>query len=103
MAGEASPTYVLASLEQLLQPYAAPVPDADGWRCGAARVTHTVDGLHVERGSGTPIEVVRAGLAALLRLRDERSHRDQLCRDAEALDRLLDESPPTPPTVDPVA
>ena len=73
VAADASPTYVLASLEQLLQPYAAPFPDADGWRCGAARVTHTDDGLHIERGSGTPIEVVRAGLAALLRLRDERS------------------------------
>jgi HAD superfamily hydrolase (TIGR01450 family) len=103
VAADASPTYVLASLEQLLQPYAAPVPDADGWRCGAARVTHTDDGLYIERGSGTSIEVVRAGLAALLRLRDETSHRDQLCRDAEALDRLLDDLPATPPAADPVA
>ncbi len=103
VAGDASPTYVLASLDQLLQPYAAPVPDADGWRCGAARVTCTDEGLHIEQGSGTPIEVVRAGLAALLRLRDGRADRDQLCRDAEALDRLLDDSPTTPPATDPVA
>ena len=45
--GEASPTYVLASLADLLVPYAVPTPDADGWRCGAARVTHGSDGLRI--------------------------------------------------------
>src|SRR6478736_6225428 len=45
--GEASPPYVLASLADLLVPYAVPTPDADGWRCGAARVTDGSDGLRI--------------------------------------------------------
>jgi HAD superfamily hydrolase (TIGR01450 family) len=85
-----SPTYVVSSLAQLLQPYAAPVPEGGAWRCGAAQVTRTDGTLRVERGSAAPIEVVRAGLAALLTLRDDGVPREQLRREAGALDRLLD-------------
>ncbi len=94
VASESSPTYVLTSLAQLLQPYAVPVSDAGGWQCGGARVTCEGAALSVEQGSAGPIEAVRAGLAALLSLRDEGAPREQLRREARALDRLLDDSPP---------
>lgn len=99
--GHASPTYVLASLADLLEPYAVPAPDAGGWRCGAARVTWNADGLHVERGGAPAIEVVRAGLAALLERRDSGSgsggdsgsHMDRLRAGAATLERVLDGMP----------
>lgn len=96
MAAEASPTYVLASLADLLQPYAVPTPDGDGWRCGAAHVTHTSDGLRIEQDRASAIEVVRAGLAALRRLRDDGGTPGQLRSGAEMLERVLDDAGQTP-------
>ena len=93
VASASSPTYVVASLADLLRPYAAPVADAGGWSCGAARVVLDGDDLVVERGSADPIEVVRAGLAALLASRDEGAPSEHLRRAAATLDRLLDDSP----------
>jgi len=96
VASGSSPTYVVSSLAQLLQPYAAPVPEAGAWRCGTALVTRTDGALRIERGSAAPIEVVRAGLAALLTLRDEGVPPEQLRTEAGALDRVLDD--PAAPT-----
>ena len=96
VAGSASPTYVLASLADLLRPYAVPTPDADGWRCGAARVSPAADGLCIEQDGAAAIEVVRAGLAALLVLRDEGGTAEQLRRGAEMLERVLDDAGPAP-------
>lgn len=96
VAGSASPTYVLASLADLLLPYAVPTPDADGWRCGAARVSPAADGLCIEQDGAAAIEVVRAGLAALLVLRDEGGTAEQLRRGAEMLERVLDDAGPAP-------
>ncbi len=96
MAAGASPTYVLASLADLLQPYAVPTPDGDGWRCGAAHVTHTSDGLRIEQDRASAIEVVRAGLAALRRLRDDGGTPGQLRSGAEMLERVLDDAGQTP-------
>ena len=93
VASESSPTYVIASLAELLRPYAAPVADVGGWRCGAARVALDGEDLVIERGSADPIEVVRAGLAALLTSRDEGVPSAHLRRAAATLDRLLDDSP----------
>ena len=90
-----SPTYVLASLADLLRPYAAPTADAGGWSCGAARVVLDGNDHVVERGSADPIEVVRAGLAALLASRKEGPPPEHLRRAAATLDRLLDDSPPS--------
>ncbi|WP_020143939.1 HAD-IIA family hydrolase [Terracoccus sp. 273MFTsu3.1] len=93
VASESSPTYVVVSLADLLTPYAAPVADAGGWRCGAARVELDADHLVVEHGSADPVEVVRAGLAALLASRDEGAPSEHLRRAAATLDRLFDDSP----------
>ena len=90
-ASSSSPTFVISSLAQLLQPYAAPVPDAGGWRCGAARATCGSGALSIQQGSATPIEAVRAGLAALLTLRGKGVSGDLLRREAKTLDRLLDD------------
>ena len=95
VTSESSPTYVIASLAELLMPYAAPVAEAGGWRCGAARVAFDGEDLVIERGSEEPIEVVRAGLAALLASRDEGAPPEHLRRAAATLDRLLDDSPPS--------
>lgn len=88
VGGTASPTYVVTALTELLRPYAVAAPDAGGWRCGNAHVVATDDGLTVA-GGGTPVEAVRAGLAAL----EERGRYgrpvDLLREDAVALDRLL--------------
>ena len=95
VASASSPTYVLASLADLLRPYAAPTAAAGGWSCGAARVVLDGDHLVVERGSADPIAVVRAGLAALLASRKEGPPPEHLRRAAATLDRLLDDSPPS--------
>jgi len=92
VTSESSPTYVIASLAELLMPYAAPVAEAGGWRCGAARVALDGEDLVIERGSEEPIEVVRAGLAALLTSRDRGAPSAHLRRAAASLDRLLDNS-----------
>jgi hypothetical protein len=96
VAGSASPTYVLSSLADLLRPYAVPTPDADGWRCGGARVSPAADGLRIEQDGAAAIEVVRAGLAALRVLRDEGGTEEQLRKGAEILERVLDDAGPTP-------
>ncbi|CAN7417877.1 HAD-IIA family hydrolase [Terrabacter sp. LjRoot27] len=92
VVSESSPTYVIASLAELLMPYAAPVADAGGWRCGAARVTRNGDDLVIERRGAGGIQLVRAGLAALLDARGEGVPREQLRREAATLDRLVDDS-----------
>lgn len=86
----ASPTYVVASLAELLQPYAVPEPDAGGWRCGGAHVVAGDDGLRVEQRRATTAEVVRAGLAAIEEQAQRGRAEDRLREDALALDRLLD-------------
>jgi HAD superfamily hydrolase (TIGR01450 family) len=80
------PTYVLASLHELHEPYAAPHRSGDGWLCGShrcalevqpageARLTASTvrangDEVEVPLDGPVPIEVVRAGLAALLEAR----------------------------------
>lgn len=90
----ASPTYVLGSLADLLLPYAAPTREADAWRCGSGRVVMDGDELHLEPGDARAVEVVRAGLAALLARRDGGGARDRLRDGAEKLDRLLEADPP---------
>ncbi|GAA2743982.1 HAD hydrolase-like protein [Terrabacter aerolatus] len=100
--GHATPTYVLASLADLLRPYAVPTRDAGGWRCGSARVTSGADGLRIERGGADAIEVVRAGVAALLEMRDAAGERDgggasggdgdRLRAGAAALEHVLDDA-----------
>lgn len=94
VVGQASPTYVLASLADLLEPYAVPTPDGGGWRCGAARATTDADELRIEPGDAPAIEVVRAGLAALLARRDSGAARDWLRAGAETLERVLDDARP---------
>lgn len=81
-AGRAVPTYVIGSLGDLFEPYAAPRRSDRGWVCAefVARVVAAPGGAHltltrehgagesqaVPRGEPLPIEAVRAGLAALL-------------------------------------
>ncbi|MBC9823193.1 HAD-IIA family hydrolase [Terrabacter sp. MAHUQ-38] len=86
----ASPTYVVASLAELLQPYAVAERDADGWRCGGAFVRAGEDGLQIAQGRGTPAEAVRAGLAAIEEGAQDGRPTDRLREEALALDRLLD-------------
>ena len=92
VASDATPTFVIGSLAELFQPYAAPVPDAGAWRCGTAYARFAGDDLVLEAAGATAIELTRAGLAALLEQRDGGGPRDVdgLCTAAEALDRLLD-------------
>jgi HAD superfamily hydrolase (TIGR01450 family) len=92
----ASPTYVVTSLAELLQPYAVPEPDGDGWRCGAAFVRAGDGGLRIDPGPATPAEVVRAGLAAIEERVQDGRPADRRREDADALDRLL--SPAQAPT-----
>ena len=88
-----SPTFVVARLADLLQPYAAPWAHDGAWRCASA--TARLDGgtLHLDPGEAEPIEAVRAGLAALLERRDGdspgASEAGVLRSGGAALDRLL--------------
>ena len=84
----ASPTYVVTALAELLEPYAVAAPAGDGWRCGAAHVVATDDGLLVA-GAGSPVEAVRAGLAALDEQAREGRPVARLREDAVVLDRLV--------------
>jgi HAD superfamily hydrolase (TIGR01450 family) len=70
LATDLDPTFVVASLAELLRPYAVPVRHADTWRCAGATARFEDGTLHVELGDAAPIEAVRAGLAALLERRD---------------------------------
>ncbi|GAA5015347.1 HAD hydrolase-like protein [Terrabacter aeriphilus] len=64
LARSLRPTYVIDSLAQLFEPYAVAWADAGGWRCGDARV-HLADGdLVVDEVGASPVEAVRAGIAA---------------------------------------
>jgi HAD superfamily hydrolase (TIGR01450 family) len=90
VASDAAPTYVVGSLSELLQPYAAPLQHAGSWRCGSAEARFDGGRLHLETGDATTIEVVRAGTAALLQERDRGGPRDALVRAAaDALDGLV--------------
>jgi glycerol 3-phosphatase-2 len=73
LATDLDPTFVVASLAELVQPYAVPVRHADTWRCAGATARFEDDTLHVDTGDAEPIEAVRAGLAALLERRDARA------------------------------
>jgi len=89
------PTWVIGALSELEQPYAAVLASADGFSCGGGYVQATQSGLEVAGGSATPVELVRAGLAALL----DRTARGLLepedaVRVAGELDAWLDGSPP---------
>ncbi|HRW03413.1 MAG: HAD-IIA family hydrolase [Tetrasphaera sp.] len=58
------PRYVIAALADLMQPYAAAQAADGGFRCGAAELRIDGDRL-VVAGDGNPVEVIRAGLAAI--------------------------------------
>lgn len=60
------PTWVIGALSELERPYAAVLASADGFSCGGGHVRVAQSGLEVAAGSATPVELVRAGLAALL-------------------------------------
>lgn len=60
------PTWVLGTLSELEQPYAAVRPAADGWTCAGGRVALAAGRLDVVAGGARPVELVRAGLAAVL-------------------------------------
>jgi HAD superfamily hydrolase (TIGR01450 family) len=60
------PTWVLGSLRELDEPYAAVRRTPDGWTCAGGRVAVSGDGLDVVAGGARPVELVRVGLAALL-------------------------------------
>ncbi|GAA2147315.1 HAD superfamily hydrolase (TIGR01450 family) [Humibacillus xanthopallidus] len=79
------PTFVIASLSELLQPYAVPSPHEGTWRCASATASLEDGVLTIERGDAEPIEAMRAGLAALIELRDRRA-------DGDASDRAGDEA-----------
>lgn len=91
--GPAAPTYIVASLGELFEPYvpaeparpsAAPTASGEGpagsrdgrdaarlgagqtWRCGSATARVEAGELVLDPGHGRPVEAVRAGLAALL-------------------------------------
>lgn len=90
-ADRPAPTYVLSSLAELHEPYAAPWRSGEGWACGDhhATVARAADGpveLRISSGvhghaagsesvgssvgDAVPIEAIRAGLAALLSARE---------------------------------
>ena len=73
LATDLHPTFVIASLSELLRPYAVPSPHGETWRCATASARLRAGVLDIERGSAEPIEAVRAGLAALLEVRHRRS------------------------------
>ncbi|HET9633489.1 MAG TPA: HAD-IIA family hydrolase [Terrabacter sp.] len=88
---QSSPTYVIAALGELLEPYAVPQRVGDEWRCGRAAVAHADAGLVVRQGSSDPMETVRAGLAALLEARDTGATPARLRDEARTLDRVVEQ------------
>lgn len=87
------PTWVLGAVSELEQPYAAVCPAADGWTCAGGRVALSASGLDVVEGGARPVELVRAGLAALLdTVEGGTVGSTELERWAAQLDELLDRS-----------
>jgi HAD superfamily hydrolase (TIGR01450 family) len=103
--GRPRPTYVIGSLTELHEAYAAPRRTGDAWVCGPFSATVVTDPVPEVRlvvevvsnspehrgtllgGERWPIEAVRAGLAALLEARDtERAPAAALARAAALLD-----------------
>lgn len=64
LARRLRPTYVVASLAQLFEPYAVATAEAGGWRCGDAHVRLSDGDLVVDEVGASPVEAVRAGIAA---------------------------------------
>ncbi|MFM6848164.1 MAG: HAD family hydrolase, partial [Terrabacter sp.] len=85
-----APTYVLGSLTDLFEPYAGPVEHEGSWRCGPA-IAQFADGkLRLGGHGASTVEVVRAGVAALLSERAAGRSREELASAAAAaLDDLL--------------
>ncbi|HKX67578.1 MAG TPA: HAD-IIA family hydrolase [Intrasporangium sp.] len=85
------PTWVLGALGELEQPYAAVFPAADGWTCAGGRVALSASGLDVVAGGARPVELVRAGLTAVLdAVEGGTVGLPELERFAGELDELLD-------------
>jgi HAD superfamily hydrolase (TIGR01450 family) len=90
------PTWVIGALHELEQPYAAVSRTAAGWACAGGRVTVTSSGLEVVAGPARPVELVRAGLAALLdAIVESDVEPADLDRAARELDALMDGSAPS--------
>ena len=90
METRAAPTYVIGSLADLFEPDAAPVEKEGRWHCGAASAGFTDGELHLDADGSSPVEAVRAGIAALLGERDAGRPGRELARAAESvLDGLL--------------
>jgi hypothetical protein len=89
---DATPTFVVASLSELQQPYAVPQREAPGWRCGGASVTYSNKQLVIDHEGGDRMEVVRAGLAALVEAREAGIPTDELRHAARVLDRVIEQS-----------
>ncbi|GAB3069361.1 HAD-IIA family hydrolase [Intrasporangium mesophilum] len=99
-----APRYVIGTLSDLLEPYAAPVRTEDGWVCGGVRARLNADTLDVagldqrdapggsDSTATEPMHAVRAGLAALLEARDDGEQPDRLAQLARPLDELLDDA-----------
>lgn len=91
--GDGVPTWVLGTLSELEQPYAAVCPAAGGWTCAGGRVALSASGLDVVAGDARPVELVRAGLAALLDAVERGNVGSrELERLAAEVDELLDRS-----------
>jgi len=88
---DATPTFVVASLAELQRPYAVPQREALGWRCGGASVTYSDEQLVIGHEGGDRMEVVRAGLAALVEAREAGIDTDQLRHAARVLDRIIED------------
>ncbi|MEO7449052.1 MAG: hypothetical protein ABI336_12340 [Humibacillus sp.] len=79
LSSDLAPTYVIGSLAELTQPYAAAMRSDGVWRCRAA--TAHLDGGHlvIDVAGGRPVEAVRAALAALLDRRAGSDRHDAGC------------------------
>lgn len=88
------PTWVIGGLSELEQPYAAVSRTAEGCSCGGGRVAVSPQGLEVEAGQARPVELVRAGLVALLdAIAAGRADSGGLEDAARELDALMERSP----------
>lgn len=86
-----APTWVIGGLAELDEPYAAVLASDGVWRCRGGWVRVRSDALELETGDATPIELVRAGLAAVLDALDRGvPHNLDVERIGAQLDGLLD-------------